>query len=57
MTSQLPSPEARLDEFIEWREWTVEEAWEMAGFDGDAGFALANSLHITDLQHWLDLCA
>jgi hypothetical protein len=29
----------------------VEEALEMAAFDFDAAPVLANTLHITDLQH------
>lgn len=34
-----------------------EAAWELASLDGDCAPALARHFHITDLQHWLDLCA
>jgi hypothetical protein len=32
-------------------------AWEQASLDGDCTPALARRFHITDPQHWLDLCA
>jgi hypothetical protein len=35
----------------------VEAAWELASLDGDFTPALARHFRITDLQHWLDLCA
>ncbi len=35
----------------------VEAAWELASLDGDCAPALARHFRITDLQHWLDLCA
>jgi hypothetical protein len=35
----------------------VEAAWEWASLDGDCAPALARHFRITDLQHWLDLCA
>jgi hypothetical protein len=35
----------------------VEAAWERASLDGDCAPALARHFRITDLQHWLDLCA
>jgi hypothetical protein len=35
----------------------VEAAWERASLDGDFTPALARHFRITDLQHWLDLCA
>jgi hypothetical protein len=34
-----------------------EAAWELASLDGDCAPALARHFRITDLQHWLDLCA
>jgi len=57
MTAQLPSLDARLDDPVAWGKEAIEEAWEMADFESDAAPALANSFQITDLQHWLDLCA
>lgn len=57
MTAQLPGSDFRLDDYAAWRDQAVEEAWEMAAFDTDPAPALANAFHITDLQHWLDLCA
>ena len=33
------------------------EAAALAAFDADGGPALARHFHITDLQHWIDLCA
>jgi hypothetical protein len=57
MTTQLPGVDSWLDDFLVWREEAVEEAWEMAACDSDAVPDLANSFDITDLQHWLDLCA
>jgi len=35
----------------------VAAAWEVASLDGDCAPALARHFRITDLQHWLDLCA
>jgi hypothetical protein len=35
----------------------VEAAREWASLDGDCAPALARHFRITDLQHWLDLCA
>jgi hypothetical protein len=35
----------------------VEAARERASLDGDFEPALARHFRITDLQHWLDLCA
>ena len=35
----------------------IEAAWERASLDGDFTPALARHFRITDLQHWLDLCA
>jgi hypothetical protein len=57
MTTHIPDAGARLEDFVAWRERAVEEAWEMAAYDSDDVPALANSFDITDLQHWLDLCA
>lgn len=41
--------------------WEAEgtEAGDLdrAGLDGDRVPALARHFHITDLQHWIDLCA
>jgi hypothetical protein len=53
----LPGSDSRLDDFAAWREHTSEESWEISAFDADAVPALAVSFQITDLQHWLDLCA
>jgi hypothetical protein len=55
--TQLPDAGLRLDEFVAWRERVVEEAWAMATYADDDVPSLDNSFHITDLQHWLDLCA
>jgi hypothetical protein len=57
MTAQLPAPDVRSDDLIAWRDEAIEEVWEMAAFESVAVPSLANSFHITDLQHWLDLCA
>jgi hypothetical protein len=57
MTTQLSDAGMRLDDFVAWRERAVEEAWEMAAYEDGEVPALSNSFHITDLQHWLDLCA
>jgi len=57
MTAQLPGIDMRLDDLVTWRDQAIEEAWEMAAFDEDDPIRLANSFQITDLQHWLDLCA
>ena len=35
----------------------LEAAWDLASLDGDCAPALARHFRITDLQHWLDLCA
>jgi hypothetical protein len=35
----------------------VAAAGEVASLDGDCAPALAPHFRITDLQHWLDLCA
>ena len=56
MTASLPSRDALLD-FVAWRDQANEEAWEMADDDSTSLPPLANSFHITDPQHWLDLCA
>ena len=57
MTAQLPGANLRFDDFLAWRDQGVEEAWETAGDDSDADPDLTNAFEITDLQHWLDLCA
>ena len=57
MTAQLPDADVRLDDFLAWREQAVEEAWEMSADDSDDTPDLTNAFDITDLQHWLDLCA
>jgi hypothetical protein len=57
MTAQLPGPDAPLDDLADWREEAIEEVWEMTDFEIDSAPSPANSLRITDLQHWLDLCA
>ncbi len=57
MLTQLPGLDSRLDDFVVWRDRAIEEAWDTADFDGDPMPALANAFDITDLQHWLDLCA
>jgi len=36
---------------------SVEVDWDLASLDGDCAPALAGHFRITDLQHWLDLCA
>lgn len=56
MTSSLPSRETLLD-FVTWRNQAIEEAWDMADLDDDTSPSLANPFQITDLQHWIDLCA
>ncbi len=57
MTAQLPDIEMRLDDLVTWRDQAIEEAWETAAFDEYDSIPLTNSFQITDLQHWLDLCA
>jgi hypothetical protein len=57
MTAQLPGRDTPLDGLLTWRDEAIEEVWEMAAYEIDALPSLANSFHITDLQHWLDLCA
>ncbi len=57
MTIQLSGPLSPLEDFVAWRNRAVEEAWDAADFDSDDAPALANAFEITDLQHWLDLCA
>ena len=55
--TRLPGSDSRLDDFAAWRDHASEEVWEISAFDADPAPALANSFQITDLQHWLDLCA
>ncbi|HEY7314377.1 MAG TPA: hypothetical protein VH643_33825 [Gemmataceae bacterium] len=57
MTAQLPGADSCFDDFLAWRDRAVEEAWETAGDDSGADPDLTNAFDITDLQHWLDLCA
>jgi hypothetical protein len=57
MTAQLPDADVRFDDILAWRDRVVEEAWEMSGDDSGDAPDLTNSFDITDLQHWLDLCA
>jgi hypothetical protein len=58
MTTRQPGLSTPLDDLVAWRDQAIEEAWEMAAFDDDADTTpLVNAFQITDLQHWLDLCA
>jgi hypothetical protein len=41
----------------DWAELADEAAWSRAILDGPAAPAVAERFHITDLQHWVDLCA
>ena len=56
MTEQPPSPDALLD-FVVWRDQGDDEVWEMTDYKSQSDLALTNAFQITDLQHWLDLCA
>ena len=56
MTTSLPSRDALLD-FVAWRDQANEEAWETTDDESVSMPPLTNSFHITDPQHWLDLCA
>jgi hypothetical protein len=41
-----------------WQDWdTQENGAGVQELDGDCMPVLADQFHITDLQHWLDLCA
>jgi hypothetical protein len=57
MTAQQSGMDSWLDDFVAWRNQAVEEAWESIELDGEPAPALANAFDITDMQHWLDLCA
>lgn len=57
MTTPLPGADMRFEDWLAWRDRAVEEAWEIAGNDGDASADPIDAFDIADLQHWLDLCA
>ena len=41
-----------------WQDWDAQKKGADADeLDGDGMPVLADQFHITDLQHWLDLCA
>jgi hypothetical protein len=56
MTRVLPIPEW-LDDMENVDDPDTEEIWAWATLDGDRPPTLADHFHITDPQHWLDLCA
>jgi hypothetical protein len=58
MTHSQPSSDWLKDDQESWEVRGIEEeTWGQAVLDCEGGPALAATFRITDLQHWLDLCA
>ncbi len=58
MTETLEHTNRDAEESATWEEWdATENGADSHELDGDCMPVLADQFHITDLQHWLDLCA
>jgi hypothetical protein len=58
MTQFIHKPDEVAADILPWEERSdTEETRELPEVDGDCMPVLADQFRITDMQHWIDLCA